>query len=209
MPTSYPGALDTLPRPLPSSPRDVAPYKASVVIDNISDAVEAIEAKLGTGASVAAVNQVLRGTGAGATAFGAIQTADLAAGAVTQRSQSAAFTGTRSVAGFADVDSTNGKITLTTTGGDLLVFFVGNTSNTLASAVQQVGVRLDSDGADRAIHPAYSFPGAANFPMPFTNAWLYTSVPAGSRVVTARHNNLTPTGTLTTTGWLIVIELKK
>jgi hypothetical protein len=50
--------------------------------NDIAAAIVALQTKLGIGADVAAANEVLRGTGAGATAFGQVQAADIAAGAV-------------------------------------------------------------------------------------------------------------------------------
>lgn len=67
MSTAYPGALDALVNPSGSdflnSPNHVEQHA------NANDAIEALEAKLGTGASVAASNKLLRGTGAGASAW--------------------------------------------------------------------------------------------------------------------------------------------
>jgi hypothetical protein len=48
MATSYPGSLDSLPRPSSSTTMDASGYEGDVVIDNLSDAVEAIETELGT-----------------------------------------------------------------------------------------------------------------------------------------------------------------
>jgi hypothetical protein len=47
---------------------------------DVQDDLEQVMTKLGTGAGAATANTVLRGTGAGTTAFGQIQAADLAAG---------------------------------------------------------------------------------------------------------------------------------
>lgn len=81
MTTTYPGAKDNLPRPGPATEMDDAGFEGDLVIDNISDAIEAIETKLGIGSSVAAANQVLRGTGAGATGFGQVVNGDISASA--------------------------------------------------------------------------------------------------------------------------------
>lgn len=48
MATNYPGSIDSLPRPTSTTTMDEAGYEGDVVIDNISDAVEAIETELGT-----------------------------------------------------------------------------------------------------------------------------------------------------------------
>lgn len=70
MATLYPTAKDdgtTLPNPTALSPRN-APSLAGLQ-DNQNDAVIAVQNKLGTGASVAASGKLLRGTGAGASAW--------------------------------------------------------------------------------------------------------------------------------------------
>lgn len=48
MATSYPGSVDALPRPTSSTAMNATGYEGDTVIDNISDAVEAIETELGT-----------------------------------------------------------------------------------------------------------------------------------------------------------------
>jgi hypothetical protein len=46
--TSYPAGIDSLPRPAADRRMDDGIYNGSSVIDNLSDAVEAIEGELGT-----------------------------------------------------------------------------------------------------------------------------------------------------------------
>jgi hypothetical protein len=74
MTTVYPGLVDTFGNPLSTTP--LAGTAGSLLHNaehaNVNDAVIAVETKLGTGASTAAANQVLRGTGAGVTSFGQI-----------------------------------------------------------------------------------------------------------------------------------------
>jgi hypothetical protein len=130
---------------------------------------------------------------------------------VRKRGKAVSFTGTRTAAGFADVDSTNGKVTLLTTGGDLLAVFVGYCSNTNAPIVQAVALRLDAGSDVNAVSP-YSYAGLATYPVPFATGEIFTgvsgtpSVPA-SHTVYARHSNNSATGTMTTTGHLFVVEL--
>lgn len=80
MSTNFPGSLDnntTLPNPgsgnATNSPSHAGQH------DNENDAIKAIEAKLGIGASTATVGKVLRGTGGGTSAWGQIDvTTDVA-----------------------------------------------------------------------------------------------------------------------------------
>lgn len=70
MPTSYPGAIDALTNPNASDMLDSPPHATQH--SDANDALEAIETKLGTGASVpTTVGHVLKVTGAGATAYAA------------------------------------------------------------------------------------------------------------------------------------------
>ena len=48
MATDYPGDIDSLPRPTAATAMNAAGFEGDVVIDNLSDAVEAIETELGT-----------------------------------------------------------------------------------------------------------------------------------------------------------------
>jgi hypothetical protein len=83
MTTAYPGALDAYGDPTGGQVQGSTTPTHSAHHKNHNDAIEAIEAKLGIGASAAAANTVLRGTGAGASAFGQVQAADIVAGAVS------------------------------------------------------------------------------------------------------------------------------
>jgi hypothetical protein len=76
MPTSYPGAIDSLANPATGNNTTNPPHIAQHATAN--DAIEAIETKLGTGASVpTTAGHVLTVTGAGATAFAAPDAAAL------------------------------------------------------------------------------------------------------------------------------------
>jgi hypothetical protein len=126
---------------------------------------------------------------------------------VIQAAQSSPlFVGTRTAATYADVDSTNGKVTLQTNGGNLLAILTGYASNTLASVAQHVGLRLDA-GADVGAVAVYSYASNAGFPVPFCVGYLFTAVAAGSHTVYARHVNDSAAGTMTTAGTLQVVEI--
>jgi hypothetical protein len=205
---NFPASLDALLNPTSTTKRNAPGFELDVVISTLNDIAEALEAKLGTGASTPSANTVLRGTGTGTTTYGQVQAGEIAAGAVTQRMLSGIFSGTRTAATYADVDTTNGKATLTTTGGDLVAFFAGYGSNSNASIVQHVALRLDS-GAEVGALPVYSFPGAATYPMPFCCVYVFQAVSAAAHSVFARHINDSAAGTMTTTGQIFLLELKK
>lgn len=83
MTTAFPGALDTF-----TNPNAATDYlnTGAVLHDaqhaNANDAVEAIEAKIGTGASTPIVNRLLRGTGTGTSAWAQVAAGDYAAGSI-------------------------------------------------------------------------------------------------------------------------------
>lgn len=79
---SYPAALDALANPGPTTETDDTGFELDIVVARLQNCVMAIEQKLGIGTSAPSTGTVLRATGAGATAFGAIQAADITGGAV-------------------------------------------------------------------------------------------------------------------------------
>ncbi len=71
---SYPSALDSLPDPTSSTYEDADGFEIDLLLQKINAIVEALETKLGIGASTAANKQVLAGNGSGTTAFTASPT---------------------------------------------------------------------------------------------------------------------------------------
>lgn len=159
----------------------------------------------------AALMQLVQRLASVEQAFERIAGRELPTGTVRQRGATGNFSGTRTVASFADVDSTNGKVTLLTTGGDIVALFFGYCSNTNAPVVQQIAVRIDS-AAEVGLVPVYSYNALATYPVPFFTGALFTgvsgtrSVPV-SHTVYARHINNSAIGTMTTSGYLIVVEI--
>ena len=80
MSTNFPGSLDdstSLPNPTAVSKTNNPSHASQHANEN--DAIKAIEAKVGTGATGPTANTLLRGTGAGTSAWGTITSAQLAA----------------------------------------------------------------------------------------------------------------------------------
>lgn len=78
---NFPGSLDSLSNPSSNTKRNAPGFELHVVISTLNDIAELLEAKLGTGASTPTANNVLRGTGAGSSAWGKIANADVDAAA--------------------------------------------------------------------------------------------------------------------------------
>jgi len=93
LPILYPSALDALANPTASDTLAGVPHDAQHA--NANDAIEALQTKLGIGASTAATaGHALRVTGSGATAFGQVQHGDLGTiGANDHHAQSHALGG--------------------------------------------------------------------------------------------------------------------
>lgn len=79
---SFPGALDVLANPGPTTLKNQAGYEIDVVIARLQNCVMAIEAKLGLGASAPASAGVLRWTGGTASVWGTVQNGDIGAGVI-------------------------------------------------------------------------------------------------------------------------------
>jgi hypothetical protein len=79
---NYPTSLDSLPDPTNAIYEDDDGFEIDLILQKHNAILEALEGKAGTGASTATANTVLRGTGAGATAFGQLVAADVTAGAL-------------------------------------------------------------------------------------------------------------------------------
>lgn len=80
---NYPSSLDSLANPTATTKRNDSGFEHHLQHSDANDILEALETKLGTGASTPSANTVLRGTGAGTTAYGQIVAADITPGIVT------------------------------------------------------------------------------------------------------------------------------
>ena len=78
---------------------------------------------------------------------------------------------------WVDVDSTNMALTITTTGGDVLVTANGNVSNNNDSRTAYIGVDVDS-GADFA--QLYEQKEGVDGIHSFGSSWIFTGLSAGS-----------------------------
>lgn len=183
--------------------------------NDLGDAIEALEAKLGISGSTPIVNRLLRGDGTGSSiwdliragdfATGVIATADIAAGAVTTRgfvsSANAASTTSASFADIADL-----SLTMGTAGGDILGIFLGSASNSTLGAINVAGLRLDS-GTDRSGSQVWT--PSAGYGIQMSALYAETSIAAGTHTLKARW--LTNAGTLTRQGThvLLMLEIKR
>lgn len=135
MPVNFPGGLDALANPTPTTLRNDPGFSLAGQIATLNDIAEAVQAKLGIGASVpGAAAAVLRRTGSGASAWGQVTAADLAAGAagITKLGEYAAD-GTSPLMFISGIPGTYKRLT---------VQWIGRVTN--AGAGIQVGVNFEA-----------------------------------------------------------------
>lgn len=197
----FPGAIPTYTNPTASMTLGSADHVA--LHSNVQDDVVQLATKLGRTGSVPAANQVLRGTGAGTSAFGAIQTGDLAAGAISQR-VIAAPTGSQTTTSTTVVTMTGGSVNMTCFGGIVVLLAIGTVSHNQAGGIVQMDVAVD--GVSQGSYTVLQIPTVGGF-MSFAIC-ISGSVAAGSRAFALRW--FVNSGTVTlNAGTLHVIELKK
>lgn len=98
---NYPSSLDVLANPGPTTEMDDTGFELDVVIGRIHDILEALEAKLGTGASTAVTQSILNGIGSGSASW------------LTSPTVSGAFTATAGFNGGGASGATGGQIKTT------------------------------------------------------------------------------------------------
>jgi len=137
--TNFPTSLDALTNP--SGTDSVATVSHSSQHTNANDAIEAIETKVGIGASTAVTNSVFAGTGAGTSAFVTYATS-------TQFSATNFFaTGSTTLQNFSFANSIGGLST--TTSATTTNFFSTNASTTNLSGTNINGFGLSNcSGSD-------------------------------------------------------------
>lgn len=142
---NYPVSLDALANPTTTTNRNDLGFELHGVVGRLQDIAEALETKLGIGASAPSTAGVLRRTAAGASAWGPIQTGDLAAAAITQVLTAAPTPGQTLSGGTGVTDITGGTISMTTGASPLAVFVYGTIINSTAGAF--AGLQVYVDGA--------------------------------------------------------------
>jgi hypothetical protein len=209
MPTSYPGSIDTLARPSAAAWMDDPGYEGDVVIDNLADAIEATETKLGTGgAAPPASAAVLRRTGTGASGWGLIATGDITAAACSQSSAVQGSAANPSTASTSAVLMTDMTLAMTTTGGPVLVLFTAAVSAAIASTAVIFEIYLDGapTGTGRQVSPSAA---GETVIVPLMSLFVPS---AGAHTFTIRWYVAGPAGAATSSGTqrsMTVVEFKR
>ena len=206
MPTNYPTSLDTLPNPTSTTYLDDAGFELDVMVSNLGDAIQALEAKVGVGSSAqsALASRVLGADGTGSSSWRQIATGDLAANAVTQLGTLASLSGSTTSTSYVDI--TGGSVTLTTTGGDLLAFCTLSSANDTAAKATFLGLRIDS-GSEVLGHAVIAPTGG--YQTTLAAVWRFTGVSSASHTVTARWKVDSGSTATVYSGQLLVMEVKK
>jgi hypothetical protein len=201
---NFPTSLDSLANPGPGTYEDDVGFVHSDQHANANDILEALEGKLGIGSSVAAANQVLRGTGTGVSGWGNIDTAYILNNAISQFG-TATPTAAQTTTSTTIVDMTSGSVAITlTTGACVMLMAAGSVSNSSAGAFVAVSVDLDG-GSLGEFSVCTSATAGAFVPFGFS---LALAIAAGAHTFKLRWRVSAGTGTLNS-GRLNVIELKK
>lgn len=195
---SFPGSVAALANPTPTTKTGTATanLKHATQHSNINDEAEAIETKLGISEASAAdtpvANTVLASLTATKSKWMAATTDMLAAGAVTQRGSvgPTASSPTTTSTSYVTLDSMS--VTLTTVGGDLLVWLHSDLQSDAAGATVFLAIRLDA--AAEATECVLNAP-VGNYSCPISIFRRFTSVAAGSHTIDARWKVGSNTGT--------------
>lgn len=139
---------------------------------------------------------------------GAIGTAQLAPGAVTQLKHAVGVTNGPTTTSSTPVTLPDMTVTLTTTGGDLLCWLV-STMNNSAGGGALVSLMLSLDGATGVDSETTSSPGVG-YATCMTSIAHFTGVAAGSHTVTGQWDTNGGTATaFATARYLIVMEVRR
>jgi hypothetical protein len=212
MTTTFPGAVDALPRPAGNTKRDAGGGLAlHTVIDSLSDAIEAMEPKVGISESSAQdsplANTVLASSTNGKSKWRQVATGDVATNAITQASFVTGTTGTPTTTSASFVDLTDMSITITTIAGSAVkIFFAGTFKN---STVANVDIGFSVDGGGEQGIQTFTEQTADYF-VPIGMVLRLTGLSAGSHTFKVRWK--TGGGTASNVGtqrYFLVEEVKK
>jgi hypothetical protein len=203
MPINFPASLDSFANPTAGSYEDDTGLEHHTQHANANDAAEALEAKLGIGASTPAANTILGGNGTGTSGWRQVVNGDIANAAISQ-SGVAAATGGQTTTSTTPVDVTGASVTFTTTGGRVLLLFSGYCSN--GAANQTCYFSLVQDGATAGQFAAAT--SATASAIGTVSMVMILSPSAGSHTWKVQWSVTGNTSTLSG-GYLSVMEIKK
>lgn len=208
---NYPTSLDSLPDPTSATYTDDDGFELDLLAQKHNAILEVVEGKVGISEAAAQdtplANTVLGSSTNGKSKWRQVATADIAANAVTQRGIARGTTSNPTTASTTYVDLTEMSVTLTTTGGDLLVFWGANIHHNTIGALVTFGVSLD--GAAEVDEHLFAIPAAAVV-YGQTDISYFAAPAAGSHTVKVRWKVSAGTGTAyLTLRRLLVIEVKK
>lgn len=140
-------------------------------------------------------------------ADGTIQTVDLAAGAVTQRTGVGGSTSNPQTTSSTYVDLPDMSVTITTTGGDLFAWLVCVVNSAIQATTVNIALRLDV-GAD-VVGIGAAAPGVG-YGFCLSTVTLWTGVSAGAHTIKGRWNTSGSTATAVSTQRVIeVLEVRR
>jgi len=202
--TVYPGALHPMPNPGATTYCDDPGFELDSLVAQLGDIAEALQVKLGLGVSVPAAGQVLRGTGAGSSAFGAIQTGDVAANAITQVGLSGNFTGTTTSG--SPVAIAGSDVALTTVAGSTVLVWASMAASHSAAA-NSVFLQVNVDGGAAPVETMTTLP-TANQQLNILTIWRFTGLSAAAHTFRALWRTTAATATAQG-GFMLALEVRR
>lgn len=201
---NFPTSLDSFANPTAGSYEDDVGLEHHTQHSNANDAIEALEAKLGIGASTPIASRVMRGTGTGTSSWGQVATGDITDGAISQSGLAAGSTASPTTTSTTFVDMTDMTVTLSITNSVVYAWFTGTFLHSAGLGI----IGLNVDGGSEVVSNNISLAGSTLTSISLM--WRFTGLSAGSHTFKARWK--TNTGTLTNNAaerWLMVQEIKK
>lgn len=175
---------------------------------NANDEIEAIATKIGISGSTPSSGTVLHGSGTGTSAWAALATGDVAANAITQNGLAVGVDNNPTTTSTTYADLTNLSVTLTTVGGDLVVWASHSVGVGTLGKATWLAILLDSgtEVAERVLVQK-----VAAYQENIATHHRFTGVTAGSHTVKARWKVDSGETATSYSGFrtLLVVELKK
>ena len=114
--------------------------------NDLAAAIVAVETKIGTSSSTPSTGTVLRGTGTGASAWGQVASADIAANAVTATRATIIPTAGQTTTSTSLVAMTSGSVSFTTSAQLGVIYLFGRMRLSSSAASGNIAVYLYKDG---------------------------------------------------------------
>lgn len=197
---AYPSSLDSFPTILSSTKQNDSGFEADLLLNQAFDAIENIEAGLGTGASNATpvANTVRRATGTGTAQWGQVATGDIANNAVTVSRPSTAVGSTDpTTTNTSTAALANPTVSVVIPSGvtaDVYVWLSGLINDGTGGAIVEYHLRIG--GGSWVSVASVSTPSSAGR-FPLSGFHVFEDITAGTKVIEVGNSSSTGSNTIT------------